>query len=75
MPLDHEDLIDLKTAATVAPLVSGRGLSRSTLQSWAVNGVRGVKLETRFHGNKRVTSREAIARFMEAINAPAAATA
>ena len=43
--------------------------SRCTLYRWMLRGSRGVKIETLICGNKRFTSREAIARFIAAQNA------
>ena len=40
----------------------------STLHRWADRGVRGVKLESEWFGNRRVTSEGAIERFNSAVN-------
>lgn len=40
----------------------------STLWRWRMRGVRGIRLETILIGGRRFTSREAIERFVAAIN-------
>ena len=66
--IDHEveDLIPFETCGQLIP---GRP-SRCTLFRWAFKGIRGVKLETLVCGHKRFVSKEAIARFVAAQNAP-----
>ena len=52
------------------------GISDATMARWIQKGVKGVKLETLLIGGRRVTSREAISRFIVAQNpddAPVAA--
>ena len=44
----------------------------STLHRWRLRGVRGKKLETLLVGGKRFSSREAITRFIVALNADVA---
>jgi hypothetical protein len=44
-------------------------VSPSTIWRWSLGGCRGVKLEAISIGHRRVTSREAFARFVEATNA------
>ena len=41
----------------------------STLHRWRLRGVRGIRLETLLIGGKRFSSREAITRFIVALNA------
>ena len=45
------------------------GISDATMARWIQKGVKGVKLETLLIGGRRVTSREAIARFIARQNA------
>jgi len=40
------------------------GISDATMARWIQKGVKGVKLETLLIGGRRVTSREAICRFI-----------
>ena len=47
----------------------------STLHRWRLRGVRGKKLETLLVGGKRFSSREAITRFIVALNADDAPSA
>lgn len=42
----------------------------ATVWRWAMHGVRGVKLESVVIGGCRYTSREAVARFLKALNEP-----
>jgi hypothetical protein len=58
-----EDLVLLGKAATLLP---GR-THRSTLERWRLVGRRGVKLETVLIGGQRYTSKQALARFAEAV--------
>lgn len=63
--------IDILEAAESGELISltqlahKLGKSRSTVTRWAIEGVRGAKLETAFAGQERVTTREAFRRFQE----------
>ena len=66
--IDHETE-DLVPFESCGQLILGRP-SRCTTFRWAFKGVRGVKLETLVCGNKRFTSKEAIARFVAAQNTP-----
>lgn len=63
---ESEELIPFEGCGQLIP---GRP-SRCTMFRWAFKGVRGVKLETLVCGHKRFTSKEAIARFVAAQNAP-----
>ena len=47
----------------------------STLHRWRLKGVKGHRLETLSVGGRRFTSQQAIARFIDACNAPADAPA
>jgi hypothetical protein len=60
----HDQTILLKLAGSWIP---GRP-SVPTLFRWSLRGVRGVRLETWLVGGRRFTSRDAIARFIAAIN-------
>ena len=65
--IDHEveDLIPFETCGLLIP---GRP-SRCTLYRWAFKGINSVKLESLVVGHKRFTSKEAIGRFIAAMNA------
>ena len=65
IPHETEDLIPFELAGNSIP---GRP-ARCTLFRWTFKGVRGTRLETLLIGNKRFTSREAIARFIASQNA------
>jgi len=50
-------------------------MSLSTVKFWAKVGVKGVKLETARLGGRRLTSKEAVQRFLMRINDPQPAPA
>jgi hypothetical protein len=62
-----EELISCSEAAKGIP---GRP-NTSTVWRWQQRGVRGIKLESVLVGGKRMTSREAVDRFIAAVNAAA----
>lgn len=66
--LAAEGLIDLKRAAAEFKADDGRKPHLATLRRWATRGCRGHKLESMFVGNRMMTSRQATARFLAAIN-------
>ena len=47
---------------------SGKGISRCTVWRWMLTGHKGHKLDSLLAGGTRVTSKEAVARFLAAIN-------
>jgi hypothetical protein len=61
----EETLLSLPDACSAFP---GRKVSRATLHRWRLSGVRGVVLETVMIGGRRLTSLEAIKRFLDAQN-------
>ena len=66
-----EELIDLARAAALFADGSGRKPHVATLRRWAKLGSRGHRLETAYLGHRLLTSRQAIARFLAAINGAA----
>jgi hypothetical protein len=64
--IDHENehLLSMTAAAKLLP---GRP-NVATLWRWRTAGCRGHRLETILFGGRRYTSREAISRFLAAIN-------
>jgi len=62
----------LMTIAEVCQLLPGRrhghALSRCTVLRWMLRGTRGVRLESIAIGCQRLTSREALERFIAAMN-------
>ena len=63
---DTEELIRFSAARSAFP---GRdSIALQTLHRWRTQGVRGTKLETCLVGGLRMTSREAISRFLTAQN-------
>jgi hypothetical protein len=71
---DNEEIVSLARMASDMPRLrkncQGKDcqVAPSTLHRWATKGVRGRKLETAFLGGVRVTSQEAMQRFLSAIN-------
>jgi hypothetical protein len=63
-----ETIISFADARSAFPGIDRR-LSLATLHRWRLTGVRGVKLETILIGGLRYTSREALVRFVNALNA------
>jgi hypothetical protein len=66
----HEELFRLAMAGRI--LNPHHPPHVATVHRWAGNGVRGVKLEVIRVGGQRFTSREAVARFLAALNSSAA---
>lgn len=64
-----EDLISIREAAAEWPAASGKRKAVQPIYRYAHRGVRGVKLEVMKVGHCYVTSRQAITRFLTAINA------
>jgi len=65
-----ETVLALTEAAAVLPPLRGRKRpSYSTLWRWATKGINGVRLETVKIGGTSFTSREALQRFVAALNA------
>lgn len=65
MNLQGETCMSLKEAARLPELQSGgHGPHLATVWRWAGQGVRGVTLETGRIGGRRVTSVEAVRRFL-----------
>lgn len=60
LDMQTEELLTLEQARQLFP----RPPHLSTLWRWALEGVRGAKLETLVAGGRRYTSREAISRFV-----------
>lgn len=63
-----EEPIELARATAFFKDAHGRKPHIATLRRWAKSGCRGHKLEVLFIGNRLTTSREAVARFLAAIN-------
>ncbi len=64
-----EELVSLREACSLFP--GRKNLSPVMIQQWRSRGVFGICLETMLIGGRRFTSKEAIGRFLEAINAAA----
>ncbi|MCA3006077.1 MAG: DUF1580 domain-containing protein [Planctomycetaceae bacterium] len=66
----HERLMPLAAAAKLVPSRSGGTVHFSTLCRWAHEGVRSVRLESALVGGIRMTSVEALQRFLTRLNQP-----
>lgn len=64
--VESETLVTLSEACRLIP---PGGVSPATMARWIQRGVRGAKLATIFIGGRRLTSREAVQRFITAQNA------
>jgi hypothetical protein len=64
-----EEILTLSQAAKRLPrLRDDRPVAPSTLWRWATAGLRGIRLETIRVGGATCTSREALGRFLDALN-------
>ncbi|HEX5272563.1 MAG TPA: DUF1580 domain-containing protein [Gemmataceae bacterium] len=70
-PLSDNTLSLSQAARRLPRLRAGRPVHVTTVWRWALNGVRGVKLETAMVGGVRVTSEEALLRFFAAVGGAA----
>jgi len=70
--LKHETLLTFNQAAKLLP--SGSRPSASTWWRWSQRGVKGQRLETVCIGGRRYTTREALARFTDALSNGSAGT-
>jgi hypothetical protein len=68
--ITNETLVQLSEAAGLLPGRRGKKLHVSTLYRWVQRGVRGVRLETVLIGGSRLTSVEAIERFVDRLSSP-----
>ncbi len=69
---EHEQLIPIKQVCKMFPGRAGNGISLASVWRWVLHGRRGHKLETIIVGGERYTSREAVRRFLAALNDDAA---
>jgi hypothetical protein len=74
-PLTEEVLTFPQAAKRLPHLQNGRPVHVSTLWRWAMQGLRGVRLETVKIGGARVTSAEALRRFFAALSGVGGAAA
>lgn len=65
----HESLISLNAATRLIPGRNGKPINVSTVYRWAFKGAKGVRLESWLVGGQRFTSRQAMERFIERLNA------
>lgn len=64
-----EEILALADASRALPLVAGKRPHLSTIWRWIYKGCGGVRLEHARIGHRVVTSREALERFLERLNA------
>lgn len=62
---ETETLLTLQEAADSLPAIGGRKPHWRTVYGWHWKGLRGVRLETVVVAGRRLTSREAIDRFIQ----------
>ncbi len=67
--ITSETILTLADAAKSLPKRSGRRIHTSTVYRWSQRGCRGIRLETAQLGGSRVTSVEALQRFVERLTA------
>lgn len=60
-----EDVLTTKEACEEFRPMFGKPIDRTTLYRWALRGIQGTRLEYTKIGGRIVTSRQAIARFLE----------
>jgi hypothetical protein len=66
-----EQFVTLENACKLIPgLRPGKNVNRSTIYRWSDTGVRGIKLETIQVGGRRMTTHEAIKRFIMEMSKP-----
>ena len=63
-----EDMLSIQQLCKLFPGRKGKGIARATAMRWILNGVGGVRLESVRIGGSRYTSREAVERFVAALN-------
>jgi hypothetical protein len=61
-----EKLLPLSELAKLIPARDGRPIRVGTVRQWTLRGVRGVRLEAVRVGGRKMVSREALRRFVEA---------
>ena len=64
-----EEVVTLREARNELFRVTGRRPDKTTLYRWALRGVGGTKLETVRIGNRLLTSKQALTRFIAARSA------
>jgi hypothetical protein len=70
MMIEQEDVIGLQDVPELLPEAApGKRVHRVTVHRWVTKGVRGVRLETTRIGGRRRTSRQAVRRFLDRLNA------
>ena len=68
----EETILSLGEATRAVPAIEGKHPNASTIFRWTRDGVRGVRLDSIRLGRRLCTSREALQRFVVALNdAPA----
>ena len=71
LDLPCEDPLPIRDVPAEVQEATGHRPHIATVWRWVQRGCRGVKLETALVGGRRITSREAIHRFVEATTAAA----
>lgn len=66
----NEQLISLTEAARSIPPIGGVPVAPGTVWRWCMRGCRGRRLEVVRRGGRLATTREAVQRFLEAVQGP-----
>lgn len=64
----REGMLTVSQVAEMCPSARGGHVTPLTVRNWMTNGVRGVKLESFRLGGVRLTTRENLEKFIEALN-------
>ncbi len=62
-----EQLVGLSDVPGMLPSIGGKRVHRATVYRWVQRGIRGHRLEALCVGGRRVTSRQALDRFFQAL--------
>jgi hypothetical protein len=65
---ERESIVLPKDVCRMFPGRTGKGLALSTIWRWMLKGQRGQRLESLVVGGQRYTSKEAVRRFVAALN-------
>jgi len=66
--IGNDQLMTFAQAACLVPSRTGRAVHVSTIHRWAASGAGGVRLESVRFGGTRMTSLEAMQRFLDQLN-------
>ena len=64
-----EEIIPLRAVCQLFPGRKGKGVAVATVWRWVMQGRKGVRLESLIVGGVRYSSSQAVARFLDGLNA------